>query len=421
MPTLDDVLAVILGGGKGTRLHPLTKLRSKPAVPIAGKYRLIDIPISNCINSRIYNIAVLTQFHSVSLNRHITRTYHFDNFHTGSVQILAAEQTLQSEDWYQGSADAVRKQIREIIASDAKDVLILAGDHLYRMDYTAFLQYHWDNDCDVTVAVQPVPKQEVSRLGILKAAEDGRITAFVEKPKDPAIQAQFISRPDDPEKPFLGSMGIYVFKTSVLIDMLTNFPDHDDFGSQVIPNAIRTNVVYGYNFSGYWRDIGTIRSFYDTNLELASPNAEFSFFDPERPIYTNPRILPGSQIEDSKMKDVLLSEGCQIIKSNIVNSVVGLRAQIGPGATVKDSIVMGADYYDSPSPRRNEVPIGIGLKAHIEGAILDKNVRIGEGTVIKPFPRGTDIDAGTWVVRDGIVVIPKDTTILPNTKIAPDA
>ncbi len=276
MPALDEVLAVILGEARAC-VCILTKLRSKPAVPITGKYRLIDIPISNCINSRIYNIAVLTQFHSVSLNRHITRTYHFDNFHTGSVQILAAEQTLQSEDWYQGSADAVRKQIREIIASDAKDVLILAGDHLYRMDYTGFLKFHWNADCDITVAVQPVPKKEASRFGILKVGEDGRISAFVEKPKDPAVQSRkLVSRPDDPERPFLGSMGIYVFKTSVLIDLLTNFPDHDDFGSQVIPNAIRTHVVFGYNFDGYWRDIGTIRSFYDTNLELASPNAEFS-------------------------------------------------------------------------------------------------------------------------------------------------
>lgn len=420
MPALDDVLAIILGGGKGTRLHPLTKLRSKPAVPIAGKYRLIDIPISNCINSRIYHIAVLTQFHSVSLNRHITRTYHFDNFHTGWVQILAAEQTLQSEDWYQGSADAVRKQIREIIASDAKDVIILAGDHLYRMDYAAFLQAHWDNDADVTVAVQPVPKREASRLGILKVADDGRITAFVEKPKDPAVQAQFISRPDDPENPFLGSMGIYVFKTSVLIDMLTNFPDHDDFGSQVIPNSIRSHVVFGYNFDDYWRDIGTIRSFYDTNLELASPNAQFSFFDPERPIYTNPRILPGSSVEDSVLKDVLMAEGCRIIKSNVTHSVVGLRAHIGPGATVKDSIVMGGDFYDATTLKRNELPMGVGANCHIEGAILDKNARIGEGTVILPFPRGTDIDAGTWVVQDGIVVIPKDTTILPHTRIAPE-
>ncbi len=420
MPNLDDVLAIILGGGRGTRLHPLTKLRAKPAVPIAGKYRLIDIPISNCINSRIYHVAVLTQFHSVSLNRHITRTYHFDNFHTGWVQVLAAEQTLQSEDWYQGTADAVRKQIREIIATDAQYVIILAGDHLYRMDYAAMAQYQWDKEADIVVAVQPVPKHEASRLGILKVAEDGRITAFVEKPKDPAVQAQFISRPDDAVRPFLGSMGIYIFKTSVLIDLLTNFPDHDDFGKDVIPNAIRSHVVYGYNFDGYWRDIGTIRSFYETNLEMASSNAEFNFFDPERPIYTNPRILPGSSVEDSKLKDVLMSEGCRILKSEVQNCVVGLRSHIGPNAKVKDSIIMGADFYDGPTLKKGEIPLGVGSKCHIEGAILDKNVRIGEGTVIMPFPRGTEIDAGTWVVQDGIVVIPKDTTILPNTRIAPE-
>jgi glucose-1-phosphate adenylyltransferase len=420
MASLDNTLAIILGGGRGARLYPLTKLRSKPAVPIAGKYRLIDIPISNCINSHIYHIAVLTQFHSVSLNRHITNTYQFDKFHTGWVQILAAEQTLQSDDWYQGTADAVRKQIREIIASDAEYVIILAGDHLYRMDYAAMAQYHWDKDADITVAVQPVPKHEASRLGILKVADDGRITAFVEKPKDPAIQAQFVSRPEDPEKPFLGSMGIYIFKTSVLVDLLTNFPDHDDFGRDVIPNSIRSHVVYGYSFDGYWRDIGTIRSFYETNLELASPSAEFNFFDPERPIYTNPRILPGSSVQDSKLKDVQMSEGCRIIKSEIYNSVLGLRSQIGPKAVVRDSIVMGADFYDGPTLKRGEIPLGIGLNSHIEGAILDKNVRIGEGVIIKPFPRGTEVDAGTWVVQDGIVVIPKDTTILPGTRITPD-
>jgi glucose-1-phosphate adenylyltransferase len=420
MPSLDDILAIILGGGRGARLHPLTKLRAKPAVPVAGKYRLIDIPISNCINSRIYHIAVLTQFHSVSLNRHITRTYHFDNFHTGWVQILAAEQTLQSEDWYQGTADAVRKQIREIIASDAPYVLILAGDHLYRMDYSALAKYHWENDADVTVAVQPVPKKEVSRLGVLKVGEDGRISAFVEKPKDPAVQAQFVSRPDDPKRPFVGSMGIYMFKTPVLIELLTSFPDHDDFGHDVIPNAMRSHVVYGYNFDDYWRDIGTIRSFYETNLEMASPDAMFNFFDPERPIYTNPRILPGSSVQDSKLKNVQMSEGCRIIKSEIINSVIGLRSHIGPNAKVKDSIIMGADFYDGPTLKRGEIPLGVGTNCHIEGAILDKNVRIGEGTIIKPFPRGTEIDAGTWVVQDGIVVIPKDTTILPNTRIVPE-
>jgi glucose-1-phosphate adenylyltransferase len=416
---LEDVLALIMGGGRGARLYPLTKLRAKPAVPIAGKYRLIDVPISNCINSGIYNIAVLTQFHSVSLNRHITRTYRFDTFHTGGVQVLAAEQTLQSEDWYQGTADAIRKQIREIVASDAAHVLILAGDHLYRMDYEAMAQFHWDKGADITVAVQPVSAREASRLGILKSGEDDRIAAFVEKPKDPKVQAQFVSR-DDPERPFLGSMGIYMFKTKVLIDLLTNFPDHDDFGADVIPNAIRTHAVYGYNFDGYWRDIGTIRSFYETNLELAKPDAPFNFFDPQRPIYTNPRILPAASVHDSTLKDVQLSEGCIIAKSKISNSIIGIRTQIGPGSVIKDSVIMGADYYSNPTVRSTDVPIGIGPNCHIEGAILDKNVRIGEGVVIKSFPRGTEIDAGTWVVQDGIVVIPKDTTILPNTHIEPE-
>ena len=416
---LEEVLAVIMGGGRGARLYPLTKLRSKPAVPIAGKYRLIDVPISNCINSGIFHIAVLTQFHSVSLNRHIMRIYRFDNFHGGLVQVLAAEQTLQSEDWYQGTADAIRKQIREIIASDASHVLILAGDHLYRMDYEAMAQYHWDNDADITVAVQPVSAKEASRLGILKSGEDGRITAFVEKPKDPKVQAQFVSR-DDPEKPFLGSMGIYMFKTKVLIDLLTNFPDHDDFGADVIPNAIRTHAVFGYNFDGYWRDIGTIRSFYETNLELTKVDAEFNFFDPERPIYTNLRNLPAASVHDSILKDVQLSEGCIIAKSKITNSIVGIRTQIGPGTVIRDSVIMGADHYSNPGSRKTDVPIGIGPNCHIEGAILDKNVRIGEGVVIKPFPRGTEIDAGTWVVQDGIVVIPKDTTILAGTRIEPE-
>ncbi|RPH57106.1 MAG: glucose-1-phosphate adenylyltransferase [Chloroflexi bacterium] len=416
---LEDVLAVILGGGRGARLYPLTKLRAKPAVPIAGKYRLIDVPISNCINSGIYHIAVLTQYHSVSLNRHINRTYRFDNFHTGWVQVLAAEQTSQSDDWYQGTADAVRKQIREIISTDATYVLILAGDHLYRMDYAAMARYHWEKDADITVGVHPVPREEVHQLGILKRGEDGRISAFVEKPKDPALQAQFISS-DDTERPFLASMGIYMFTTSVLIDLLTNFPDHDDFGHDIIPNAIRTHAVYGYGFDEYWQDIGTIHSFYETNLALTRADAPFNFFDPERTIYTNQRSLPGSSVQDSNLNDVLLSEGCRIRKAEINHSVIGLRSQIGPGTKIKDSIIMGADYYDLPTIKSTDVHLGIGPNCVIEGAILDKNVRIGEGVVIKPFPRGTEMDAGTWVVQDGVVVIPKDTTILPNTRIAPE-
>lgn len=415
MPTMKDVLAVILGGGRGARLYPLTKTRSKPAVPMAGKYRLIDIPISNCINSNIFRMAVLTQFNSVSLHRHITETYQFDRFHTGFVQILAAEQTPESADWYQGTADAVRKQLFEIKSAGGTDVLILAGDHLYRMDYAKMTEYHWEKDADITVAVQPVPAHEASRLGILKRGEDGRILAFVEKPKDPKVLAQFVSR-DDAERPYLGSMGIYLFKMDVLIELLTEHPEYDDFGKDVIPSAISTRPVYGFDFDGYWMDIGTIRSFYDTNLHLASTEPPFNFYDPRLPIYTHARFIPGSMVEGSTLKDVLLCEGCKIENAKIAHSVIGLRSQIRSGTFIKDSIIMGADYYERKS---REVPMGIGKNCHIEGAILDKNIHMGDNVVIKPFPRGTEMDAGSWVVQDGIVVIPKDTVIPANTRIEP--
>jgi glucose-1-phosphate adenylyltransferase len=418
MPSLNDILAVILGGGRGARLFPLTLMRSKPAVPIAGKYRLIDIPISNCINSEIYRIAVLTQFNSVSLHRHVSRTYQFDAFHTGWVQIWAAEQTLESADWYQGTADAVRKQLFEIQATGASYVLILAGDHLYRMDYAAMAQYHWETGADITVAVQPVDRRDASRFGLLKRESDGRISSFVEKPKDPEVQKLYVSR-EDPDRPFLGSMGIYLFKTQVLIDLLRYHPRHDDFGGEIIPEAINSHQVYGFDFDGYWRDIGTMRSFFQTNLELASPNAPFNFYDPRLPIYTHPRFLPDSTLEDSHMQDVLISEGCRVRKSEITRSILGIRAQVAEGCVIKNTVIMGSDYYDSESRRRG-VPIGIGRGAQIEGAILDKNARIGEGVVIRPFPRDRDLDRETWYVRDGIVVIPKDAIILPGTHIEPE-
>jgi len=418
MPTLNDILAVILGGGRGARLYPLTQQRSKPAVPIAGKYRLIDIPISNCINSQIYRIAILTQFNSVSLHRHISRTYQFDAFHTGWVQIWAAEQTLESADWYQGTADAVRKQVFEVQSAGANYVLILAGDHLYRMDYAGMAEYHWAKNADITVAVQPVALEEAYRLGILKRESDGRISSFVEKPKDPEIQKRFISR-DDPVRPLLGSMGIYMFNTQVLVDMLTNYPKHDDFGSDIIPQAIGSLKVFGFDFDGFWQDIGTIRSFYETNLLLASANSPFNFYDPKLPIYTNPRFLPRSSVEDSKLQDVLIAEGCRIQKAEVTRAIIGSRSQISAGSVIKDSIIMGSDYYDSEARQRN-IPIGIGPNCHIEGAILDKNARIGEGVVIRPFPRDKDIDHETWYVRDGIVVIPKDAEIPAGTRIEPD-
>ncbi|MBI5932804.1 MAG: glucose-1-phosphate adenylyltransferase [Chloroflexi bacterium] len=415
---MNDILAVILGGGRGARLSPLTIMRSKPAVPIAGKYRLIDIPISNCINSGIYKIAVLTQFNSVSLHRHITQTYNFDGFHGGWVQIWAAEQTLESENWYQGTADAVRKQKFEIRATGAKNVLILAGDHLYRMDYSAMAQFHWANQADITVAVQPVAREDASRFGILKREKDFRITDFVEKPKDAETQARYVSR-DDPKRPFLGSMGIYLFKTSLLLDLLTEFPNLDDFGGDVIPYAIKHHEVYGYDFDGFWRDIGTIRTFYETNLELASPNHSFNFYDHKQPIYTHPRVLPSSIIEDSFVVDGMIAEGCIIRKAEIRHSIIGVRSVIQTGSRIVDTIMMGSDYYDKPDEIHN-IPIGVGAGSNIQGAILDKNARLGERVTIRPFPRGTDSDEfAPVVVRDGIVVVPKDVVVPAGTMIAP--
>ncbi|HJS20152.1 MAG TPA: glucose-1-phosphate adenylyltransferase [Anaerolineales bacterium] len=417
MPSMNDVLGVIMGGGRGSRLHPLTKMRSKPAVPIAGKYRLIDIPISNCINSGIFRVAILTQFNSVSLHRHISQAYNFDVFHTGWVQIWAAEQTPQSADWYQGTADAVRKQLFEIQATGAAYVLILAGDHLYRMDYAEMADFHWEKNADITVAVQPVAKREASRLGILKREADGMISDFVEKPGDPAVQDRFVSR-DDPERPLLGSMGIYMFKTKVLNDLLMYHLRHDDFGGDIIPEAIRSHEVYGFDFDGYWEDIGTIRSFYETNLKLTGSNPPFNFYDPHAPIYTHARFLPGSTVEDSTLQDVLIAEGCRIRKAELTHSIVGIRSQIAEGTVIRDSILMGADYYNVEKPR-GSVPIGIGANCHIESAILDKNVRIGDGVVIKPFPAERDIDHELYFVRDGVVVIAKDTEIPPGTRIEP--
>jgi glucose-1-phosphate adenylyltransferase len=418
MASMDDILGVVLGGGRGARLYPLTQQRSKPAVPIAGKYRLIDIPISNCINSGIYRISVLTQFNSVSLHRHISGTYNFDAFHTGWVQIWAAEQTVESTNWYQGTADAVRKQLLEIRSTRAKYVLILAGDHLYRMDYAKMAEYHLANNADITVAVQPVSTVDACRFGILKRNPQGRIVDFVEKPTDANVLKNAVSR-DDPKKPYLGSMGIYLFNVDVLMELLSN-PTFDDFGAHLIPSAIRSHTVFGFDFDGYWEDIGTIRSFYETNLMLTEKNPPFNFFDQKFPIYTHPRFLPGSTIEDSVLKDVLLAEGCRIEKSTITHSVIGLRSQIRNNTVITDSILMGNDYYEKPgSPEMTNGALEIGPNCQITGAIIDKNARINKNVVIQPFPRGTDIDGDGWVIRDGIVVIPKSGVLKPGTRIVP--
>jgi glucose-1-phosphate adenylyltransferase len=418
MPGLNNILAVILGGGQGKRLYPLTMMRSKPAVPIAGKYRLIDIPISNCINSGIYRIAVLTQFNSVSLHRHITGTYNFDSFHTGWVQIWAAEQTMERMEWYQGTADAVRKQLFEIQSSRSNQVLILAGDHLYRMDYSKMAQFHWENNADVTVAVQPIGRQDASRFGILKRNEEGEIVDFAEKPKDTGILDNFVSR-DDPEKPFLASMGIYLFNLETLVKTLSlreGGQDFDDFGYDIIPYCVEHDTrVFGYEFSGYWRDIGTIRSFYETNLALTLPDPPFDLYDPDKRLYTHARFLPGSRLADCRINNVMIGEGCVITSTEIDHSVIGLRSRIKSGTRIKDTVLMGADYYDESG----DIPMGIGENCDLEGAIIDKNVRMGQDVRIRPFPRGTELTTDTYSVKDGIVVIPKRTLLPSGTRIEP--
>lgn len=420
MQTLENTLAVIMGGGQGTRLFPLTQQRAKPAVPFAGKYRLIDVPISNCINSGVYKIAVLTQFNSVSLHRHISNTYNFDAFHAGYVQIWAAEQTGKSMAWYQGTADAVRKQISEIKTAGVPYVLILAGDHLYRMNYAKMAAFHWEKKADVTVAVQPIKREEAPRFGVLKRDVDEQITRFAEKPKTEALLEEMISRPES-NKPYFGSMGIYMFNTDILCELLEG-TDYDDFGKHAIPAAVGEYQVYGYYYDGFWADIGTIRAFYETNLVLTEENSPFSLVDEGWPIYTHARFLPGTEIENSQINRTLLAEGCWIKEAQISHSVIGLRSQIRSGVIIKDSIIMGADFYGffrSEEAEQKGIPLGIGNDCHIEGAIIDKNTRIGSGTTILPFPRGTELDTANWMVRDGIVVVPKNTILAPGTRIAP--
>jgi glucose-1-phosphate adenylyltransferase len=415
---MTDVLGVIMGGGRGTRIHPLTQDRSKPAVPIAGKYRLIDIPISNCINSGINRICILTQFNSVSLHRHIARTYVFDPFQRGWVQILAAEQTPTSDAWYQGTADAVRQQLLEIRTTGARWVLILAGDHLYRMDYSAMVSFHQEHDAEITVAVHPVPREEAPRFGLLSRDGPGRILEFVEKPKDPDVLNRFEVREDD-DRPFLGSMGIYLFNTDVLIESLAHKGDHD-FGGEVIPRAIHERRVFGFEFDGYWEDIGTIRSFYDVNLSLTRPDPPFNLHDPVHPIFSRPRFLPGPRVDGAIMHQTLLADGCRISRAEIHRSVVGLRSVLRDGVVLRDTILMGSDYYDPWRQAPGGLPLGLGEGCSIEGAIIDKNARLGPDVHIRPFPRGTEVEGSGWVVRDGIVVIPKNSAIPAGTVIGPE-
>lgn len=415
MPHMKNVLGLILGGGQGTRLYPLTKERSKPAVPLAGKYRLIDIPMSNCLHADIEKIAILTQFNSASLHRHIWSTYTRDAFSPGWVQILAAEQTPRSADWYQGTADAVRKQWVEIKEAGAKYVLILAGDHLYRMDYRHFVQRHIDLDADITVAVQPVAREDVGGLGILKMGTDSQITAFAEKPKDPAQLEQFESK-THLDKPFLASMGIYVFNMEVLREVLEE--KYVDFGRDILPQSIQKRRVCGYIFDGFWEDIGTIRRFYEINLQMAKADAPFDFYDAHAPIYTHARFLPGSEVFNARLDEVLLADGCRIHDATVRECVVGLRSIIGQEANVQSTILMGADFYETDEERAdnrrlNRPDVGVGPNSVIKGAIIDKNARIGSNVTIRYIPDRPDEETENWVSSQGIIIVPKGA-IIPN-------
>jgi glucose-1-phosphate adenylyltransferase len=422
---MHEVLSIILGGGAGTRLYPLTRERAKPAVPLGGKYRLIDIPISNCLNSGLNRIFVLTQYLSASLNRHISWTYNnLGIFSRGWVQILAAEQApglSMVDSWYQGTADAVRKQMIEIESAGCEQVLILSGDHLYRMDYNPFLTFHRQSQADVTIAVQPVGTEQAPRLGLLAADEKGEIVDFAEKPSDPVRLQEMISC-DDPQKPYLASMGIYIFDLSVLRELLNGCSD-PDFGLHIIPQAIERYKVCAHTFEGFWADIGTIRSFYEVNLMLAQPGMPFSFYDEQYPIFTHPRFLPPVRIDDCVLEHALISEGSQLCEARIAESVIGVRSVIGCDTDIKRTMMMGADYYDDgqtdPRGTRHDIPLGIGEGCRIEGAILDKNVRIGPNVTINAhsagenmvYPPGSSPGEETYVIRDGIVVIPKNTEI----------
>jgi len=416
--TTANVLAVIMGGGAGTRLFPLTKERAKPAVPIGGKYRLVDVPISNCINSQIRQMYVLTQFNSASLHRHIYSSYTFDKFSKGFVEILAAQQTISSTSWYQGTADAVRQNLRYFLQTDCEHILILSGDQLYRMDFRLLLQEHIDNSAELTIATIPVQRSEAPSLGILQVDDSKRIARFVEKPKDPQI-LDGLKLPGQEDK-WLASMGIYLFNRDVLAEALDN--DHTDFGKHIIPAAISKYRVQAHIFQGYWEDVGTIKSFFDANLAMCGMKPAFSFFDRESPVYTRARFLPPSKVLNCHISESLIADGCVIINAQINRSIVGLRSFIGDGCQIKDTIMMGCDYYSSaPEPSKDEpvtMPhMSVGRGCRITRAIIDKNARIGENVVISDKAGVADFDGPNYYIRDGIVIVPKNAQISDGTKI----
>ncbi|MDE3098107.1 MAG: glucose-1-phosphate adenylyltransferase [Verrucomicrobiota bacterium] len=423
-----NVLAVIMGGGQGTRLFPLTKDRAKPAVPLAGKYRLVDIPISNCINSGLRRIYVLTQFNSASLHGHISRTYKFDQFTSGFVEILAAQQTLTNTSWYEGTADAVRKNLIHFLNHDFDYLLILSGDQLYRMNYRRLVRQHVESGADITVSTIPVGPAEAQSFGIMQIAEDRRINRFEEKPKDAAVldalklPREWLNKMGirNGGELFLASMGIYVFNRNLIERLLDN--PLSDFGKHIIPHAIKTHRVFSYIFQGYWEDIGTIRSFFEANLDLVSELPRFNFFDMSAPIFSRPRFLPGSKINGAQIDHAVISDGCILNRANIKNSIVGLRTIVGEGTELNRVVTLGSDYYESDeSVRMHEQEgkprVGIGGRCRIENAIIDKNARIGNDVTISPAGKPASVDHELYYIRDGVVIIPKNGIIPHGTVI----
>lgn len=415
---MKNVLAVILGGGQGTRLFPLTKFRAKPAVPIGGKFRLIDIPISNCIHWGVKKIFILTQFNTMSLHKHITNTYKFDGFSKGFLHILAAQQTIDDKNWYQGTADAVRKNLRYIKSSEVDYVVILSGDQLYRINISEFISFHKKSKADITIASKPINRKDAQGLGILKIDQKRRIIDFAEKPEDNSILDSLFNPLDylggSVKENYLASMGIYIFNKKVLLELLEN-NTKEDFGKEIIPESIKEKRVFSYIFDSYWEDIGTIGSFFEANLDFAAPVPQFNFYDEVNPIYSHGRSLPGSKIRSSEIDNSLISEGSIIENSKISESVVGVRSIIEEGSELNRVVMMGADFYrDLANPGKNKV--GIGKNCFLKNVIIDKNVRIGDGVVIN-YNGVKDVETDLYHIVDRIVVIPKNIKIPDNTKI----
>jgi glucose-1-phosphate adenylyltransferase len=412
---MNDVLTLILGGGRGARLYPLTHMRSKPAVPIGGKYRLIDIPISNALHAGLKRIFVLTQFNSASLNRHIAQTYRLDLFSNGFVEVLAAEQTPESSDWFQGTADAVRQAARHFTGYDADYFLILAGDHLYRMDFCELIESHIESRADITIAAQPVTRADATEMGIFRFDDEGQIVAFEEKPNDGRLTEIGSSFPrrstaggTNADKPFVASMGIYVFSRDVLLEILGQ--PGVDFGKEILPKALATHRVHSYIFRGYWADVGTIEAFYDANIRLTQRGAPFNFFHPRWPIYTHPRFLPATRAYASTLRSSIVAEGCYLDQCTIEDSVVGIRTHVGPNATISRSVLLGADSYEEETSA-SSIPLGIGREAVLDRVVVDKNARIGDSVRLVNSAGVDHADAANYYIRGGIIIVPKGAQV----------